>query len=477
MQKSDTDNPKTTYAELGTTGLPVYAGRVYDEPLDSLRGDAWKRAVREMTTNDAVIGAILFVIEMLARQVTWDFEPADESNEAQKEAEFFREVYFKDQAQTWQETLAEILSFLPWGWAYFEECYKRRSGESRDKTKNSRYSDGRVGLRKLAIRAQESLHSWEFDDYDEVAAMVQQPAPTFDIFRIPIEKSLLFRTSAHKGNPEGRSIIRTAYRPFYFKSNIENIEGIGIERDLAGLPTAGMPPEYLAENAPADKQALRNAVLKMLRGIRRDENEGVLYPLAYDDKGNKLFELSLLSSGGRRQFDTSAIISRWDQRIAMTVIADFLLLGSQRVGSYALSHDKTDMFEIAMGAWLDTICDTFNRNSVPRLGKLNAVPEALLPKMTHGSVEKISLKDLGEYISKLSGAQIVFDEEEAAFLKRKIVPPSKNAKAAKSKPAAKKQPAEKQSDDKKSDDQKPARRKSKPKTDDDGGSGGKDSDE
>jgi hypothetical protein len=33
------------------------------------------------------------------------------------------------------------------------------------------------------------------------------------------------------------------------KTRIENIEGIGIERDLAGLPVAWVPPDYMAPEA------------------------------------------------------------------------------------------------------------------------------------------------------------------------------------------------------------------------------------
>ncbi|MDQ4119892.1 MAG: hypothetical protein M3209_00310 [Acidobacteriota bacterium] len=447
----------STFTEFGVTGLPIYAGRVFDEPLRSLTADKWRRAVREMTSNDAVISSMLFAIEMLARQVTWNFEPADESNDAHKEAEFFRQCLFEDQTHTWQETNSEILSFLPWGWSYLEECYKRRSGESRDKTKNSRYSDGRIGWRKWAIRAQESLDSWDFDEFGEVTAMVQYAPPDYKLLTVPIEKALHFRTSAHKGNPEGRSILRGCYRSWYFKSNIENIEGVGIERDLAGLPVMYAPEDWFRSTATAEQLRAKNEMMQTLASIRRAENEGVMLPSTRDAKsGHLLFELKLLTSGGSRQFDTNATIGQKDQRIAMTVMADFLLMGSQQVGSYALSNNKKELFTTALGAWLDTVCETVNRHAVPRLGKLNNIPQALLPKLVHGPVERISLKEFGEYVKTLSGANIQFDEEEQAVLKRKIIPASKTKKAAAAssgKTARKQKPAdEKKSQDKNSDE-------------------------
>jgi hypothetical protein len=52
---------------------------------------------------------------------------------------------------------------------------------------------------------------------------------------------MLFRTKSRKGSPEGKSILRNAYRSWYFKRRIQEIEGIGIERDLAGFPTLTAP--------------------------------------------------------------------------------------------------------------------------------------------------------------------------------------------------------------------------------------------
>jgi hypothetical protein len=51
--------------------------------------------------------------------------------------------------------------------------------------------------------------------------MVQMAPPRYQTTVIPIEKSLLFRTSIAKGNPEGVSLLRTAYRSWYFKKRLE----------------------------------------------------------------------------------------------------------------------------------------------------------------------------------------------------------------------------------------------------------------
>lgn len=407
------------YAEIGVSGLTQFSGFLAEEQLAELTNFQWRRVLKNMLTNDAVICSLNTVIDMLARQVSWKMSAADDSPEAIEIKDFFEGALFDDMEFTWQETLSEITTFLQWGWAFHEVCYKRRIGDQPGRRFDSKYTDGRIGWRKFAGRAQDSLYRWEFDDEDTAVAMVQRSPNTGDLFTIPSEKALHFRTTAAKNNPEGRSIYRGAYRAWYFKSRIENIEAIGVERDLAGLPVMYVPDQILKTTATADETALRNQLAETLKKIRRDENEGVLMPSLIDEKGNKLFELQLLSTGGQRQFDTNSIISRYDQRILMTGLADFLLLGSSKVGSYALSTDKTSIFSTALEGHLDSVCEKINGEAIPDLAKLNGMNPQLLPKLEHGKVNDITFPELCDALSKLSGLQLTLDSAQMDWLKGK----------------------------------------------------------
>jgi len=388
--------------ELGSTGLSRWGGYVQEEWLPELQGTKAIRVYKEMRDNDPVIGAILFAIKMLCRQATWRVEAAGASN-ADRKAAVFLESCLYDMSTSWQDTISEILSMLVFGWSWHEIVYKRRTGDSRDPTKRSKYNDGKIGWRKLPIRAQETLNEWIFDDDGGIQAMKQLAPPDYQIREIPIDKSLLFRTEATKGSPEGRSILRNAYKPWYFKKNIEIIEGIGIERDLAGLPVVWVPPNIASPQTEEERLAQKK-FKEMVTKIRRDQQEGIVMPLAYDEKGNRLYDIQLLSTGGRRQFDTSAIIQRYDTRIAQTVLADFIMLGTQKVGSYALASSKTNLFAVAIGAFLDEIEDVFNTHAVPRLFKLNDFKVENYPELRHGDIEDVDLEELGNFVQKLSGA-------------------------------------------------------------------------
>lgn len=392
--------------EIGRVGQRRYGGVIYEEFLHELRGKKGVEVYREMSENDDVIGAILFAIEMLVRQCDWNIEPGGDTAKDREAAEFV-ESCMDDMQDTWIDTISEILSFLTYGWSYHEIVYKRRMGNTKDKRTKSKYNDGLIGWQKLPIRAQETLYQWEYDDEDNLLGMTQQPPPYFGTYTIPIEKALLFRTKSRKNNPEGRSVLRNAYRSWYFKRRIQEIEGIGIERDLAGLPVIYGPEGLNLWDDTIDTNVKARAGLeRMVRQIRRDEREGIVLPAGY--------KLELLSSGGSRQFDTNAIINRYDTRIAMTVLADFIFLGHSETGSWALSSDKTELFAVAIGAFLDIICETFNSQGIPALIDINGdhfkgITE--YPQMTHGDIEDADITKVATFIKDMTGIGVLVPDD------------------------------------------------------------------
>jgi hypothetical protein len=56
--------------ELGSTGLKRSAGYISEEFLPALRGRKAVQVYREMADNDPVVGALLFAVDRLLRQIT-----------------------------------------------------------------------------------------------------------------------------------------------------------------------------------------------------------------------------------------------------------------------------------------------------------------------------------------------------------------------------------------------------------------------
>ena len=399
------------FREYGKTGLYRFnTGWIYEEFLRELQGRRGIEVYKEMSENDDVIGAILFATEMLMRQCKWSIQEAGVGRKDYDAAEFVRSC-MDDMEETWSDFISEVLSFLPYGWSYHEIVYKRRMGNTKNPETRSKYTDGLIGWRKLPIRSQDTLWEWKYDEGDNLTGLVQCAPPLYEQVFIPLEKALHFKTKSRKGNPEGRSVLRNCYRDWYFKRRIQEIEGIGIERDLAGLPVLTAPEgvdiwsdEYKEDLARAER---------LVRCVRRDEREGIVL--------NHEWQFSLVSTGGRRQFDTNQIIERYDTRMAMTVLADFVLLGHQNVGSFALSSDKTELFSVALGAFLDLICEVFNKQAIPRLIDINGKRFAGItdyPELVHGDIETQDLDKLGKFVSQMVGiGAITPDSGMEAYLR------------------------------------------------------------
>jgi hypothetical protein len=389
---------RTLTRELGKTGIRHSVGYILEDFLVVLQGSSGRRIYRQMADNDPIVGSILHAITQIIREARWTAKPGEDTAECRKDADFLEDC-INDMSTSWMDFITEILSMMIYGWSYFEQVFKHRK-------------DGKVGWKKLAPRVQTSLERWEIDDAGGLKGMWQRPAPDYGLFYIPLKKSLLFRPGMHGDNPEGRSLLRTAYRSWYIKKNLEEFEAIGIERDLAGLPTITAPEGFKIDDTDDAVVEMVTWAKELITSVRRDEQEGIFLPGGW--------EIQLLASGGNRQFDTTQIINRYNKEIAVTVLAQFVMLGMERTGSFALAKEQTNMFYLSLEGWADGIASVFNRYAIPLLFALNGgTGNRPLPYVAHSPIGVHSLRDLGSYIAALSGAELlVKDEDLKAVLKR-----------------------------------------------------------
>ena len=395
---------------------------------------------QDMRDTDPIIGAVFLALESLFRQVDWQEIPADDSPEAVAWALFLRECR-EDMSHTWPAVLADVLSMLTHGWAYFEVVYKiRRGPDQADAQYRSAYTDNRVGWRKFALRPQRTMSRWEFDGDGGIQGMWQS-TPGGVVF-IPIQRALHFRTTEANGNPEGRSMLVNARRAYRFQNRIEEFEAVGIERDLAGLPMVEVPVELLSPNASPDEVATLHGILRQAEGVRNDERSYVAVPASeyvvkeYDEKTNTEkhvrlptgYKFSLLQGGSARAHDTDKIIKRYSQRIAASLLSTFLLLGgSEGKGAQALSGDLTDLFEAAGTGILDGVAAVINRFGVATLMRLNGVPPQYWPRLEHGGLTDAALQNL---LAQLNGVMnaggITHDENLETALRQKLGLPERS---------------------------------------------------
>lgn len=393
---------------LGATGLNRSAGYVTEEFLPALKGQKAVQVYREMLANSPLIGASVSTIEMLLKNVAWEVVAPDDSD-LSKQAEDLVRHSMENMDTSWGDFIGEALSFIWYGWAFFETTYKR--------------TEYGVCWKDLSVRAQDTLVRWVFDDYGRAVGMVQSSAPRWEFKTIPFERGLHVMNRSRKRNPEGVSALRNAYEPWYYAKRIMQIEAVGLERDLAGLPVMWVPSDLLrdAEKNPVKKKQLAQFT-KLVRSVRRDSNEGLVLPLEYDsDTKQKRYDLQLLSSGGGRQFDTNRIVERYEMRMLQAMMTDFIMLGAlSATGSYAMHLDKTGILRASLNGHAQQIAEALNRQAIPKLMLLNSIPQENWPKFVPSDSDAPNLAELSSFMASMSqlGMQFFPDADMEAFVRK-----------------------------------------------------------
>ena len=399
---------------LGVAGDNTSNGQIRaDEFLPELRGKKAIRKYREMRDNDSTIGAVMYATEQVLRDVDLKVMPANDSAEAKKEAEFVESV-LDDMDHTLDDHIAESLSNLSYGFAWFEVIYKRRTGPTeRSDKKRSKYTDGRMGVRKIAIRAPWTISRFDVDQQTgDVKGIYQDGSSYNNSNYIPTRKSLYYRTTTINGDPAGRSILRNAYTSYEYVNNLQSIEAIAVERELAGIPVARIPAEYLSGDATASQSGFVNNLQSILRDVKFNEQGYIILPSdTYPDKdgaptNQKLVDVELMSSSGSRNIDIDPIVRRYQHDIARSVLSEFLMLGGGNTGSYALSKSKTDLFLRALESYIQAIVDVLNKQLVERLWELNGLNYDLMPTIVAGDVAPHDLREIAAFLRNLNGADI-----------------------------------------------------------------------
>ena len=387
------------FAERGSTGLNEWGGYIYEEFQKDLRGIQGYEKFREMMLSSAIVGGVVFALEQVLLSLRWSVEKG-EGPDGVKAAEFVEEN-FHDMAYTLRDTVSELLSFLWYGWCTMEIVLKERKGDDPSGTDDeglplpsSKYDDGKIGWHKFSVRGQETLDHWELSKHNDLLGMWQANPKTGEKIFIGRNKMLHFKTTSGQRNPEGRSVLRTAYRAYHFLRRIEEIEAIGIERNATGLPVITPPESVDIWANTADMKQKLDYAKRVVTGVRRDALMGIVKPYGWT------FELT--RAPGSDPIDTRKVIDGYKWDIARCVLAQFLEQGRQQVGSFAAKVSDVQLFLLAIKGWVTHVSTEIQSRAVVPLVmiynsfNLKKPPTVKVEDPTEKTIEELAaaLKDL-----------------------------------------------------------------------------------
>ena len=371
----------------GIGGPSNYAGTIDEEIQSKLSGSSKYVEFRKMADNDSIVGGILFAIQKVIDTIEWKID--DDTRDIVKDS--FESV-------GWDAMISDILSFLIYGYGAFEVTVKE-------------VSPGRFIWSGMENRPQTTVSSWIMDKRN-IAVGFNQRDSKGNTAKVALNRCLHFRTTTFKNNPEGKSILRNAYRDWYYRTNIERIESIGIERDLTGLPVLTPPDEIdLADETGAMSDAGTWA-WNVVKNIKRNEQEGLVLPFGW--------EFNLIGSPGQRQFDLNDVIARYDGRIATSVLSQFMILGMNSTGNGALSKEQVDLFYKAVEGFALIIARVVNTQFMGTkvLQTLNGLKKQ--PKIVPIGSNRPDLQEVAAFLARLFKFNAITPDEKLEIELRRL---------------------------------------------------------
>src|SRR5258706_538376 len=137
-------------------------------------------------------------------------------------------------------------------------------------------SDGKIVLKKLAPRHPLDIMQWDYDITGGPNGIIMDPtqANGFESTFIPIEKLVTFVLEQEAGDMRGISILRSAYKHYYYKDTLYKIDAIQKERHGIGVPIIKLPLGYTAtDRALADDLG---------RNLRTNELAHITVPINWE---------------------------------------------------------------------------------------------------------------------------------------------------------------------------------------------------
>jgi hypothetical protein len=400
---------KISLTETGISGVPQWAGRLEERYLQSLRGPAGIEKMAAILRKEPAAYTAQRLVLLTAGQSTWTVTPASTKRADKKAAQFLDECW-NDMSHAAWESVKFALSAQAFGFADLEIVWKRRNGRDVSASQpSSAFSDGKIGIRKLAVRRQETVERWEQDGSGGFQTMVQRDPASFREIKIPIEKLVHFIGGDDRASWEGLGWLEPAYKLYHMIENYEILEGVGWQRSFTGLPV------FRWLQPPDPNGTDRKDVQDLGEGLVANEKQYVELP-------GPLVEFELASVTNTNGGDLREKINQLRWEIMSLVAVTFMRLGSTVSGSRALSDPLIESFTRGIDAALDGIAETLNRHLVPRLFAANAGAFAGMtdyPKLMHSNVTRLPL----EVLQYLTGIQQFLDAampEDAIWLRELV---------------------------------------------------------
>jgi hypothetical protein len=292
-----------------------------------------------MRKSDGTVRGTLRSIKTPALSGRWFVAPATQSEQDQEIARFIWRNLTEMMSISWTQVLTEALLMCDFGYYMFEKVWTNQEVDG----------ETRTILQKLAPRHPMDVKSWEFDAHGGPLRVHMYPnnSDTLDQdVPIDIEKLLVFTFDREAGNIEGISVLRSAYKHWYYLEQLYKIDAIQKERHGIGIPVIKLPMGYTDE----DKAAAEN----LGRNIRTNERAHIVLPPGWD--------IMMLKLEGQ-PVNALESVQQHQSAIRENILVNFVVEGAR--------EEDLVMFYKASRFVADIVRDVVNLYLIPQMVRYN----------------------------------------------------------------------------------------------------------
>lgn len=384
--------------ELGDTGTIITRGILSQQDYNpDLTGPNRIKKYDEMRLGDATVRGLLHVVKLPVLNAEWYIKPVSDETKDVEIKQFVESELLKNSGFGWNALLNEVLTFCEYGNSIWEKVFRIiPDGDFK----------GKIGWEKFGHRLSKTILRWAQNDGSPGIVQMLPVGKTEESMGeankgktqidIPKWKLLYFILEKEGSNYEGISMLRSAYKHWYYKDNYYKIDAVATERHGLGLPIVTSPPQASA----ADK---RKAAL-IAKNIRANSQSYADLPTG--------FKLEFVDMKSNTLKDCENMVLHHDRQISKSVLAEFLELGAKGAsGSYSMSSTQADLFYLSEEYIARLVRDEFQK-AIKELVDLNYGSQKDYPSLEFGNIGQINPEMLAKALQQLTQGGIIVPDKE-----------------------------------------------------------------
>lgn len=368
----------------GDSGVMLVNGIITREEYnDALVGRKGLDKFDEMRRSDATVKGALKAAKLPITSVEWRVDPVDDDPRDQLAAQLCEQSVMGN--VNFAEFMNQALTHLDFGFSLFEQVFDVMRMEGREY----------ILLSDMGFRKQNSLVRWQTKEGE---SGITQTKVSGEEVSIPAFKLVHFAHDQEGDNFEGISVLRSAYKPWYMKTALEQIDALAHEKQGLGILTFSAP-----KGATEDDKAEARRIARE----QRANEEGYIEKM-------EGWTWDFMDMKARSTRDPQPAIEYHNRQILQSVLAQFLTIGGggSSSGSFSASDNQVDLYVKSLQNIASNMATRIQQSVFRNVLELNGLGDRELPKLVHDRISKDDISSYAEALVSIANANLVTADPE-----------------------------------------------------------------